>query len=332
MFTRTTILAVGIGLALWQAVPASAAPVRPDKKQKEIAGLVERLGLRDAVAVEEAVKRLTHIGPAALPELREAAQGRNPEVAKRAKGILDQIKAGALKKMTDFLAKHNAEDGAVVAGVQEPALERNFPTYLFVSVVYRQYPVGRIPPEPLKVHNIFIVGPDDKLQQITDVKGLTRFFQDALRPLKDDADFKDAARGWLALGVNYHQDGFFRFSIPKDAAVVVREGKGHKVTAKAEVAKQGGNSGGVKVAMTFGGDGQLRTVVHDANLRAGIRPICQATKLLDADPIVRAMAEKDILVMGRAARAYLHEQRKKAAPALQRAIDRVWKRIVDEGW
>jgi hypothetical protein len=44
------------------------------------------------------------------------------------------------------------------------------------------------------------------------------------------------------------------------------------------------------------------------------------------------MAEKDILVMGRSARPYLDEQRAKASPDLRKAIDRVWRRIVDEGW
>jgi hypothetical protein len=65
-------------------------------------------------------------------------------------------------------------------------------------------------------------------------------------------------------------------------------------------------------------------------IHAGVRPICQATKLLDPDPIVRRMAERDILVMGRAAKAYLDEQRARATPALRQAIDRMWKRIVAE--
>lgn len=63
-----------------------------------------------------------------------------------------------------------------------------------------------------------------------------------------------------------------------------------------------------------------------------MRPICQATKLLDADPIVRKMAERSIQIMGRAARGYLEEQRAQAAPDLQQAIDRMWQRILEEGW
>ena len=42
------------------------------------------------------------------------------------------------------------------------------------------------------------------------------------------------------------------------------------------------------------------------------------------------MAERDILVMGRVCREYLLSQRAKATPELQREIDRVWQRILDE--
>jgi hypothetical protein len=53
--------------------------------------------------------------------------------------------------------------------------------------------------------------------------------------------------------------------------------------------------------------------------------------LLDRDPIVRRMAEQDLLVMGRAATLYMEQVRATARPKLQRAIDRVWQRILDEG-
>src|SRR2546430_9082269 len=45
-----------------------------------------------------------------------------------------------------------------------------------------------------------------------------------------------------------------------------------------------------------------------ANIKKGIRPICQATKLLDPDPVVRGMAEQAILVMGKAAKEYRSEE------------------------
>jgi hypothetical protein len=41
------------------------------------------------------------------------------------------------------------------------------------------------------------------------------------------------------------------------------------------------------------------------------------------------MAEQDLLIMGRAARGYLDEQRARATPALRKAIDRIWERILE---
>ena len=63
----------------------------------------------------------------------------------------------------------------------------------------------------------------------------------------------------------------------------------------------------------------------------GMRPRCQATLLLHPDPLVREIAEQDLLVLGRLAREYLLEQRAKANPDLRRQIDRIWKQIEVEG-
>jgi hypothetical protein len=45
---------------------------------------------------------------------------------------------------------------------------------------------------------------------------------------------------------------------------------------------------------------------------------------------VRRMAEEAILVMGKGAKEYLDEQRARARPALQEAIDRIWRQILSE--
>jgi hypothetical protein len=42
------------------------------------------------------------------------------------------------------------------------------------------------------------------------------------------------------------------------------------------------------------------------------------------------MAEDAILVMGKAAKEYLDEQRARARPALREAIARIWQRILGE--
>jgi hypothetical protein len=103
------------------------------------------------------------------------------------------------------------------------------------------------------------------------------------------------------------------------------------VTGKAVVVPNGGNKGEIAASLTFDRGGHLVTVSESVDIKRGIRPRCQATKLLDSDPVVRGMAEEAILVMGEAAKEYLDEQRTRAGPELREAIDRIWRRIVTEG-
>lgn len=92
-----------------------------------------------------------------------------------------------------------------------------------------------------------------------------------------------------------------------------------------------GGRGHIEMLMALGAAGGLVNIYERAALVPGVRPICQATKLLDRDPIVRRMAEQDLLVMGRAAKPYLDQVRSTARPKLQEAIDRVWQRILQDG-
>src|SRR5205823_10311831 len=102
-------------------------------------------------------------------------------------------------------------------------------------------------------------------------------------------------------------------------------------TITGQTAVTGGGQGQIEMTMNFDRLGNFVRVQESSTVRPGVRPICQATKLLDRDPIVRRMAEQDILVMGRAAKPYLDEIRAKARPKLRQAIDRIWQRILDEG-
>jgi hypothetical protein len=332
MYARTAILFALVSIALSTLASAWAAPVRGDKKDKELAKLVAQLGADNEDQRQEAAKKLTALGLAALPALQDAVQGNNADVKKQAQEIIKAIGAKAKKLVDDRLAKHSPNSGAVVRQMDDPALAEVFPENLFYVVIFRQYPVGFRPPAPLKVQNIFIVGKNNTLTHVTDVKGLVKFFRSTAAGVKEEKAVKQVARAWLDLAPEFHQDGYYKFVIPKDAVSVAKEGNGQKATGRAEVMPNGGNGGQVQATLLFDADGKLAKVAQNAQLRRGIRPICQATKLLDADPIVRRMAEKDILVMGRAAKDYLDEQRAKATPALRKAIDRVWKRIVDEGW
>src|SRR5260370_288820 len=134
-------------------------------------------------------------------------------------------------------------------------------------------------------------------------------------------------RTFLRLSEELEQDLFFTFS---ECAVNYSSSQDGALVP-GQVLVLNGGTGEIDLSMPFDRDGNLGDVQETDTVRAGIRPICQATKLLDRDRLVRRMAEQDILVMGRSAKTYLDEQRAKAGPKLRNAIDRIWQRIVDEG-
>jgi hypothetical protein len=212
--------------------------------------------------------------------------------------------------------------GAMLNRVDDESLALAFPAQQCYAVIFRQFPVGRRPPDPLKTQNLYIVSKGDTLH-VTDIKELEKFFKGKLSPVKEEFWAKNAARAWLSLSQQLKQDGFYRFAIPDE--FLKWDAPDRQATGKAEV-KRGGN-GDISVTLSFDADGNLAHVAEEVKIRPGPRPICQATKLLDADPVVRRMAEQDLLIMGTMAKDYLAEQRAKASPELQKAIDRLWERI-----
>jgi hypothetical protein len=214
--------------------------------------------------------------------------------------------------------------------ITDEAVTRAFPDHSFFAVVFRQYPVAIAPPEPFKSRNVFVVLPDGKLLHMTDTKELEKFFKNNLKAVKDDDSAKQAAQAWLVVSETFQQDGFFKFSVPKDDLKATEEKGERKATGKFVVTQ--GGKGELTAKLVFDDKGKLTNVSEDNAIKPGVRPICQATKLLDPDPLVRRMAEQDILVMGRACKGYLDEQRAKASPELRIAIDRIWQKIVEEGW
>lgn len=213
------------------------------------------------------------------------------------------------------------------------SIENVFPDALFYPLIFRQYPVPQVFLPPLKVQNIFVVQKAGAMQHLPDIHALENFFRSSLRsPVNpDEAWKKDAVRAWLRLSEEFSQDGMYKFSIPEEAISIVAQSEGWKGTGKAAVVPQSGNMGEITADLFFKADGTLERVSETRNVKAGIRQKCQATKLLDADAIVRAMAEQDILIMGRQAEWYLVEQKAKAGPALQSTIEKIWERIVTEG-
>jgi hypothetical protein len=232
----------------------------------------------------------------------------------------------ATKAVDDKIKELNGVGLLPTQHLADESLEKAFPGHFFFAAHVRRFPVARIVPEGSKIksQNLFVVKEGKVVQHLTEAKQLEKFFQDTLAPAKDDAARKTATRAWLALAPEFMQDGFFKFKIVDDAIKVdSKKGTGTVVV-------MAGGSGEITSTVNFDDAGKLVSASDAPKVRPGPRPICQATKLLDADPIVRKMAEQDLLIMGRAAHGYLMEQRAKAAPDLQQAIDRLWQRILSE--
>ena len=223
-----------------------------------------------------------------------------------------------------------AERGRVVS-IREGSLGRVFPEYLFYALRFRQYPVALNPPAPLRGNNLLIVQPDDSVALLADPEALESFFRSTLPAATTAAKATEGAKAWLRLVEELNQDGFLQFAVPEESITVARVASGgQRVTGEAVVIPKGGNQGRIRAVLVFDSSGTLVSASETVQIKRGIRPICQATKLLDPDLTVRGMAEQAILVMGRTAKEYLAEQRESASPELRDAIDRIWRQIVNE--
>jgi hypothetical protein len=243
----------------------------------------------------------------------------------------DKPSAEDLKKAQKVVEERLTElkaAGMTTDAITDESVVAAAPGHVFIAVLFRQFPIGRVPPDPLKPQNVFAVNPKGELKVITDAKGLEDYFKAALPATKEDKDAKNAALAFVRLCESLHQDGFYKFEVAEDSTKVTPEKEGKKVTARSVVMK--GGNGDINVELTFDVDGKLTKATEKSDLKPGARPKCHATKLLDPDPVVRAIVEQDLLIMGRAAKPYLDEQRAKAGPELQDAIDRLWQRILKD--
>ncbi|HJZ54708.1 MAG TPA: hypothetical protein VKE74_07095 [Gemmataceae bacterium] len=228
--------------------------------------------------------------------------------------------AKAEQVVKDYLDVKKA-DGYKLERIDDPAVGRAFPNHLVYSVIFRQYPVARAAPEGLKSQNLFFVA-GGKLTLVQDAKGLERVFREAAAPAKDEKVAADVALAWLRFAEELRQDGFYKFKTVEEAT----KAGGGNASAKATVSA--GGNGEIKVELSFDADGKLTRASEAAVLKPGPRPICQATKLLDPDPLVRRICEQDLLIMGPPALEYLDEQAAKAPPELRAEIERVRRKIL----
>lgn len=241
--------------------------------------------------------------------------------AKKARAKVEEHVDGLLKKAVNRR----------VTPIEDESLKKLQPGSHYFGVLFPQFPVGIEPPPPLKVGNVFVVDKNGKLVMIPNIENLEVHFKEHLPAAKTEADANAIMRAWLTLSQHIHGDGFYQFELATPFQVQLDAAKKPtKVEGVAKVKPIGGNKGQITATLTFNADGKIAIFKDVAKLVEGIRPECQATRLLDADPVIRRIAERDLLVMGRMCHDYLMTQRAKASPALRKEIDRVWQRILDE--
>lgn len=200
----------------------------------------------------------------------------------------------------------------------------------FHSVHYREYPVAVMPPQPLTQRNVFTVSAG-RVSHFPTRASMEKNLVASARQIAK-ADMKALALAVLKVTTEYSQDGFFQFVFDVRKASLSESGGKLTVTAVSPVVQKAGDTGALTATLTFSpgttaGRFKLVAVSHKDTVKAGVRPICQCTLLLDANPLVRRMAERDLLVMGKSAWPYISEQLKVASPELRREIERVWKKI-----
>jgi hypothetical protein len=226
-------------------------------------------------------------------------------------------------------AKGNPGLTGRVEEVGSEELKALFPDCTFVFLTIPQWPLARPVAPPLEMNNVFAVDGKETVTLMTSAEQLQKFFQAKLPALKGEDQLKAVAAAWATLTVEFYQDGMFKFTAGKPE-VLPTGGRSTTVRVVTTVNQAGGNSGEVTSTLSIDSSGKLISANDKSTLKAGMRPICQSTKLLDPDPLVRRMAEQDLLIMGQDCFWYLDMMRAESSPELQNAIDAIKVRILKD--
>ncbi|MCI0459578.1 MAG: hypothetical protein L0Z62_21730 [Gemmataceae bacterium] len=253
-----------------------------------------------------------------------------PEPGAAGQAKLSEAQQQAVKQVRARLQELKAPEAHVEA-LTDKAVAESFPGQTFVTVRFRLWPVAVAPPESLRSQNLFVVSKDGKSRHLTSSKELEQFFKANLGVVKREPAADQALSAWLLLTKEFVQDGFYTFVLSKDRKWKDSVEGTINVWGAIEVKPEGGNKGMITAQLSFDREGKLTQATEQNKVVRGMRPRCQATRLLDPDPVIRAICEDSLLVLGKAAREYLREQRATAGPELRQAIDRIWQRILEEG-
>ena len=237
------------------------------------------------------------------------------------------------QRVIAWMEKHVDQSGQIVLPrpIEDAGLADLTRTVTFHTVHYMEFPVARMAPKPMAMRNVFSVDGKWNVALYTKREELRKVFPSLVKAV-NKPNMKVLALGWLRVSTEFSQDGFFQFLFDEKNLSLAPRDNGYVMTAVAPVVEKGGDRGKLTATLTFAPDKdmgmyRLVSIVEKDTIQPGVRPICQATLLLDDNPLVRRIAERDLLVMGKAALPYMEEQMAKASPELRKEIERVRKRI-----
>lgn len=161
--------------------------------------------------------------------------------------------------------------GARTEPIVDEAVEKLFPSYHFVAVVFPRFPIARAVPEGLKPSDVFAVSTESKVELMTDAKELQAFFARTIAPVKSEKAARDVLTAWLRLTQEFSQDGFYHFSIARDS-IMLREQDGWVAAGTVQVVPERGNKGEIRATLTFDASGKLTRIDEAREVQPGIRP------------------------------------------------------------
>lgn len=327
VFASARVLALGGGIVLLTA--CNSAPSRSNTADAINAGAAgDPVAAGSSATVAPNNDRQTPIRDEFDPGTPDA--GEVAAIQRIAPGADPRAAIKSYLETLQTASERPVRSAARVLFVAEPGYEQVFPGRLFYAVRFPQWPVAVAPLPPLAANNLFVFENAKPLQLLTGSQQLQQYFSQAAAKRSGEDAAKHVLAAWLILYAELAQDGLFQFAAPNIESVAKTASNTVEAKGRISVEPRSGDSGEIRARIIVDANGKLLSAHTEHSLQAGIRPICQATKLLDPDPLVRRMAERDLLVMGRSARDYLFRQRSQAAPELRARIDRLWRQILEE--
>ncbi len=303
------------------------------RQPAQVSAILKGVTQADAASIRKAEDALVALGKAQIPVMKTAILKATDAQKRALSGAIIRLSWGVdpMDKLTAFFKKKGWNPGVDPELLTDNGLLDVAPNCAFYSLHFREWPMAMMPMSPFKQRNVIIVPKTGDPVLYTDPKKIVGAFAQQVGSIVG-REMPMVTAAWLRVSAVFSQDGYFIFRYPIDQIRVNTGTVGFVATGKATVDPKGGDKGEIVASVNFwpnrNKELEIKSITETRTVQAGVRPICQALLLLDANPTVRRMAERDLLIMGPIIKPYLDEKRKEASPELQKAIDAIWQRIL----